>query len=389
MVASTTSAALALLERLIGFASVSDATNLPLIDFIEDYLRGHGVASLRAPNEAGDKAALLATIGPMVDGGVVLSGHTDVVPVAGQPWTSDPFQLRRADGRLYGRGACDMKGFDAIVLAMVPHFKAAQLARPIHLLFSYDEETSCRGSLDFIVRLGADLPRPGAVIVGEPTQMRVADAHKSVATFRTIVTGVEAHSAKPALGANAIAAACDIIAEIYRLARGLEDPEYCDARFDPPFSTYHVGAIQGGGVRNILARECVFDWEFRGLPGVATQDALGRVQSFIETAALPRLKRFTQIPTIETIAEVDVPGLEARPGSLAETLALKLTRSNRTSAVSYATEAGQFQRAGLASIVCGPGSIDQAHKPDEYIEIEQIEACIAFMHRLAAELAGA
>ena len=377
-----------LLERLVAFESVSDVSNLPLIDFVEDYLRGQGVATLRAPNASGDKAALLATIGPSIDGGVVLSGHTDVVPVVGQTWTSDPFALRRADGRLYGRGAVDMKGFDAIVLAMVPHFKAARLARPIHILLSYDEETSCRGSLDVIARFGVDLPRPGAVIVGEPTSMQVADAHKSVATFRTTVTGVEAHSAKPALGANAVAAAADIVAEIYRLARALEAPELCDPRFDPPFSTLHVGAIHGGGARNILARECVFDWEFRGLPGAAARSALDDVQSYIDQTALPRLRRFTQIPRIETIAEVDVPGLEARPGSLAETLALKLTRSNRTSAVSYATEAGQFQRAGLASIVCGPGSIDQAHKPDEYIEIAEIEAAIAFMRRLAAELSN-
>lgn len=389
MTAQIVTEVVALLERLVAFESVSDVSNLPLIDFVEDYLRGQGVASLRAPNSTGDKAALLATIGPNVDGGVVLSGHTDVVPVAGQNWSSDPFVLRRADGRLYGRGAVDMKGFDAIVLAMVPHFKAAKLVKPIHILLSYDEETSCRGSLDVIARFGVDLPRPGAVIVGEPTSMQVADAHKSVATFRTVVTGVEAHSAKPALGANAVAAAADIVAEIYRLARALEAPELCDPRFDPPCSTLHVGAIHGGGVRNILARECAFDWEFRGLPGAGGRSALSEVQSFIDKIALPRLRRFTQIPRIETFAEVDVPGLDARPGSMAETLALKLTRSNRTVAVSYATEAGQFQRAGLASIVCGPGSIDQAHKPDEYIEIAQIEAAIAFMLRLAGELSSA
>jgi len=386
MTAEPKAEAIRLLERLVAFATVSDQSNLSLIAFCEDYLRHCGIATLRAPNAAGDKAALLATIGPMIDGGVVLSGHTDVVPVAGQTWTSDPFALREADGRLYGRGACDMKGFVAIALAMAPHFKAAQLSRPIHILLSYDEETSCLGSLDFIARFGADLPRPDAVIVGEPTMMEVADAHKSVATFRTLVTGVEAHSSKPALGANAIAAACDIVAEIYRLARALEAPERCDARFDPPYSTLHVGEIHGGTARNILARECAFHWEFRGVPDVGTKTALDDVQSFVDTVALPRLTRFGRGGSIETSIEVDVPGLEARSGSAAETLALKLTRANRTSAVSYATEAGQFQRAGLASVVCGPGSIDQAHKPDEYIEIAQIEACVSFMRRLAEEL---
>ena len=378
--------ALALLERLMAFDTESDKSNLPLIDFVEDYLRRQGVAVLRAPNAAGDKAALLATIGPMVGGGIVLSGHTDVVPVVGQQWSSDPFKLRIADGRIYGRGSCDMKGFDAIVLAMIPTFKAAGLRRPIHILLSYDEETNCEGSLDFIRRFGKDVPRPAAVLVGEPTMMEVADAHKSIATFRTIVTGHEAHSSKPALGASAVACACEIVTEIYRLAETYEAPDLLNRRFDPPYSTLHVGTINGGTARNILARECMFHWEFRGLPGAATMEPLRRLQTYIDASALPRLTRFVSGPKVETIVEVDVPGLDAEPGSEAETLALKLSRSNRTSAVSYATEAGQFQSAGLPTVVCGPGSIDQAHKPDEFLEISQVEACIGFMQRLAAEL---
>jgi acetylornithine deacetylase len=380
--------AIALLERLAAFDTESDKSNLPLIDFVEEYLRGQDIPVLRAPNAAGDKAALLATIGPMVEGGIVLSGHTDVVPVEGQKWTSDPFKLRGADGRLFARGSCDMKGFDAIALAMIPHFKKAGLRRPIQILLSYDEETSCEGSLDFIRRFGKDVPRPRAVIVGEPTMMEVADAHKSIATFRTIVTGHEAHSSKPALGANAVACACDIVAEIYRQALAYEAPERLNPRFDPPYSTLHVGTIHGGTARNILARECMFHWEFRGLPGASSMAPLRLIQSYIDETALPRLTRFVSGPKVETIVEVDVPGLEAEPGSQAETLALKLTRSNRTNAVSYATEAGQFQRAGLPTVVCGPGSIDQAHKPDEFLEVSQIEACISFMERLAAEIAS-
>jgi acetylornithine deacetylase len=380
--------AIALLERLAAFDTESDKSNLPLIDFVEEYLRGHDIPVLRAPNAAGDKTALLATIGPMVEGGIVLSGHTDVVPVEGQKWTSDPFSLRSADGRLYARGSCDMKGFDAIALAMIPRFKKAGLRRPIQILLSYDEETSCEGSLDFIRRFSKDVPRPGAVIVGEPTMMEVADAHKSIATFRTIVTGHEAHSSKPALGANAVACACDIVAEIYRQALAYEAPDRLNPRFDPPYSTLHVGTIHGGTARNILARECMFHWEFRGLPGASSMAPLRLIQSYIDETALPRLTRFVAGPKVETIVEVDVPGLEAEPGSQAETLALKLTRSNRTNAVSYATEAGQFQRAGLPTVVCGPGSIDQAHKPDEFLEVSQIEACISFMERLAAEIAS-
>jgi acetylornithine deacetylase len=378
--------AMALLERLMSFETESDKTNLPLIDFVEDYLRGEGVAVLRAPNATGDKAALLATIGPAADGGTVLSGHTDVVPVEGQKWSSDPFKLRLAEGRLFGRGACDMKGFAAIALAMIPVFKAAGLKRPIHILLSYDEETTCEGSLDFIRRFGEDIPRPGAVIVGEPTMMEVADAHKSIATFRTIVTGHEAHSAKPFLGASAVACAADLVGEIYRLGVTYEAPERLNARFDPPYSTLHVGTIHGGTARNILARECMFHWEFRGLPGASTMAPLRHLETYIAEVALPRLTRFVTGPKVETIVEADIPGLAAAPGSAAETLALKLTRSNRTQAVSYATEAGQFQVAGLPTIVCGPGSIDQAHKPDEFLEISQLGTCIAFMRGLAVEL---
>ena len=375
----------ALLAHLIAFESVSDQSNLPLIAWVEDYLASRGVASRRAPNGAGDKCALLATIGPRVDGGVVLSGHTDVVPVEGQPWTSPPFVMREADGRLYGRGACDMKGFAACVLAMVPAFLSVGLKRPIHIVLSYDEETTCLGSTDVIAWFGKDEPRPGAVVVGEPTMMEVADAHKSVATVRTVVRGCEAHSALPALGANAVATAADIVSEIGRLAREYEQGPL-DPRFAPPYSTRHVGVSHGGTARNILARECAFDWEFRGLPGVAPSLPVGQVQAFVDRVALPRLTRFVSGPSILTEIEAVAPGLAAQAGSPAETMALRLSRSNRTIAVSFATESGHFQAAGIPTVVCGPGSIDQAHKPDEYVAEEQVSDCLAFLERLAGEL---
>jgi acetylornithine deacetylase len=375
----------ALLARLIAFDSVSDSSNLPVIGFVEGYLRGHGLESRRAPNAAGDKTAILATIGPRVDGGVVLSGHTDVVPADGQPWSSPAFKLRQASSRLYGRGTCDMKGFDACVLAMAPAFRDAGLKRPIHILLSYDEETTCLGSRDIIAWFGKDEPLPAAAIVGEPTLMAVADAHKSVATFRTLVTGREAHSALPALGANAVASAADVVSEIGRLAREYEGGPL-DSRFAPPYSTLHVGMIQGGTARNILARECVFNWEFRGLPGVTTASAAAKVQAFVDEVATPRLTRFVSGPSIRTKLEVDVPPLAAEPGSAAEALALRLTRLNHTIAVSFATEAGHFQAAGLSTIVCGPGSIDQAHKPDEFVDEAQLKACLEFLERLAEDL---
>jgi len=369
-----------LLAKLAAFPTVSDRSNLDLIAFVSDYLRGLGAEPVLAPSNDGSKAALHVAFGPKTQGGVLLSAHTDVVPVEGQPWTADPFTLREKDGRLYARGACDMKGFAACALATAPAFLAS--GRPIQILLSYDEETTCLGSLDFIRRFGADIPRPDAVIVGEPTQMQVADAHKGVATFRTTVRGVEAHSARPSLGASAISAAAEIVVDIDRLAREGERRPGPDARFDPPWATYHVGTIVGGTARNILARECVIGWEFRGLPGMRATDALAEVETFVAAHALPRLRRHHVEPTITTVLDVDVPSLAAESGSRAATLALRLARANVTVAVPFATEAGHFQAAGVSTIVCGPGSIEQAHKPDEYVETAQLAECLGFLQRL-------
>jgi acetylornithine deacetylase len=368
---------LAILERLISFDTESTKSNLSLTAYIEAYLAGLGVDYVKVPNAAGDKEALFATVGPKVDGGVLLSGHTDVVPVAGQSWSGDPFTLRRANGRVYGRGTCDMKGFDALCLAMIPEFQKVPLARPIHVMLSYDEEIGCQGSLDTIARFGRDLPRPGVVIVGEPTLMQVADAHKSIATYATIVQGKEAHSARPQLGASAIEAACKLIAELYRF--GEEIKATSNARFDPPFSTVHVGIIRGGTARNILAKRCEFLWEFRGLPGVPQDLARARLDVCAATLANPNLHITTQ-------TETEVPGLAAVPGSAAEELALKIAKAERATTVPFATEAGQFQTAHIPAVVCGPGSIEQAHQPDEFVEIAQLEAAAGFMRRLAAEL---
>ncbi len=371
-------ATLDLLQRLVRFDTESAKSNLALAADVEAYLAERGVDYAKVPNRRGDKATLFATIGPRADGGVLLSGHTDVVPVEGQAWTSDPFSLRRADGRLYGRGACDMKGFDALCLAMIPEFQTAPLKRPIHIMLSYDEEVGCSGCLDTIARFGTTLPRPGAVIVGEPTSMQVADAHKSISTYRTVVKGREAHSAKPQLGASAIEAACALIAELYRFGDRLGTRR--DPRFDPPFSTIHVGVIHGGTARNILAKHCVFDWEFRGLPGAPRDAALAHIEAYAAGLAGPKLH-------IETKTETEVPALAPTPGSRAEILALKAAQAERTVTVSFASEAGQFQAARIPTVVCGPGSIDQAHQPDEYIEIAQLESGIGFMRRLALQLA--
>ncbi len=379
-------AALSLLEHLISFDTVSSKSNLELITFVEDYLKSLSIPCVKFPNKEGGKAALFATIGPSADGGVVLSGHTDVVPVEGQKWTSDPFTMRREEGRLYGRGACDMKGFDALCLAMVPEFQSARLARPVHILLSYDEEITCQGSLDVIARFGADLPRPAAAIVGEPTLMQVADAHKSVAAYTTAVHGREAHSSKPYLGVNAIEAACGLVTELYRFASELEEAGDPSGRFDPPASTIHVGMIQGGSARNILAKLCTFHWEFRGLPGVEPDIALRRLMGYAAKVGGPRLARGAKEACIETAADAEVPPLQPGTNPAAVELALKLTGAQSPVSVPFATEAGHFQRAGIPAAVCGPGSIDQAHQPDEFIHLAQIESCIAFLRRLAAEL---
>jgi acetylornithine deacetylase len=382
---TTRDRALDLLVRLVSFDTESSKSNLPLIGAVADYCRSVGVPVQIVPNAEGTKAALFATIGPHVDGGIVLSGHTDCVPIAGQSWSSDPFVVRESEGRLYGRGTCDMKGFDAVALAMIPEFLQAKLERPIHILLSYDEEVNCLGSMDVITRFDQDLPKPRAVIVGEPTLMEVADSHKSVCTYRTTVHGVEAHSSKPALGANAIATACDLVVALSRIGADFEVKGDPSRRFDPSYSTVHVGTITGGTARNILAKQCAFHWEYRGLPEAPLDAALSAFETYARIEALPRLNRFTDKGRIETEVEVEVPGLRAEPGSAAETLALKVSRSNRTIAVPYATEAGRFQAAGIPTVVCGPGSIDQAHQPDEFIAVSEIDNAIAFMRRLISE----
>lgn len=379
------SSAIDLLARLVAFDTESSKTNLPLIEAVADYCRSLGLTVLTTPNVDGTKAALYVTIGPDRDGGVVLSGHTDCVPVTGQSWTTDPFRLTEREGRFYGRGACDMKGFDAIALAMIPDFLAAGLTRPIHILLSYDEELNCLGPMDIIAQFGRTLPKPGAVIVGEPTLMQVADAHKSVCTYRTTVHGVEAHSAKPQLGAHAIAAACDLVVELSRINGRFEAAGASDPRFDPQHATVHVGMIEGGTARNILAKRCSFHWEYRGLPDMDLREAVRQIEAYAASEALPRLNRFSDKGRIETEIEVEVPGLRPEPGSAAESLAQRLTQSNRTTAVAFATEAGRFQGAGIPTVVCGPGSIDQAHQPDEFITLEEIDRGLAFMRRLVDE----
>jgi len=370
-----------LIARLVSFPTISERSNLALIDWAEGYLSAHGARCRRTMNEEGTKANLFATIGPEVAGGVVLSGHSDVVPVEGQSWSSDPFVVTERNGRLYGRGTADMKSFLAIAMALAPEFAARPLRRPIHIAMSYDEEIGCLGVASMIQDIMANLPPPGLVIIGEPTSMRLVTGHKGVNLFRTRVIGRAAHSSQPHRGAGAILAAGRLIDYLWRL--GEEQRQQRDPRFEPPWTTVQVGLIEGGTAVNILPAECSFFWEYRNLPSQDSSAIRKLFEDYCEREVLPSLREFAPEARIETEAVALVPPLAQEENGAAEALVRRLTGANESAAVSFATEGGLFQRAGLSTVVCGPGSIDQAHQPDEYIELEQIEACIAFMRRLA------
>lgn len=370
-----------LIARLVSFPTISERSNLGLIDWAEGYLSAHGARCRRTMNEEGTKANLFATIGPEVAGGVVLSGHSDVVPVEGQSWSSDPFVVTERNGRLYGRGTADMKSFLAIAMALAPEFAARPLRRPIHIAMSYDEEIGCLGVASMIQDIMANLPPPGLVIIGEPTSMRLVTGHKGVNLFRTRVIGRAAHSSQPHRGAGAILAAGRLIDYLWRL--GEEQRQQRDSRFEPPWTTVQVGLIEGGTAVNILPAECSFFWEYRNLPSQDSSAIRKLFEDYCEREVLPSLREFAPEARIETEAVALVPPLAQEENGAAEALVRRLTGANESAAVSFATEGGLFQRAGLSTVVCGPGSIDQAHQPDEYIELEQIEACIAFMRRLA------
>jgi acetylornithine deacetylase len=330
------------------------------------------------------KANLYATIGPGDRGGVMLSGHTDVVPVAGQEWASDPFRLTERDARLFGRGAADMKGFVALVLALVPEAASRPLAVPLHLAFTHDEETGCFGAPALIRALPEGAARPLLAIVGEPTSMEIANAQKGCSFFRTRVSGREGHSSAPERGVNAILAATEIIAEIGRLAAEARGRARPDSGFNPPHTTLSVGTIAGGTAVNIIARDCAFDWDLRTLPD---EDAVGlkaRIDAFIAADLLPRMRAIHPTAAVETDTIVAVPPLMPDPGSPAEALARRLTGANTTTTVSFASEAGLYQQAGIPAIVCGPGSITVAHQPDEYITRAELAAGQAFLDRLLA-----
>lgn len=380
------STTLALLERLVALDTTSRTSNLELLDYVEELLGAHGIASERVPSPDGARANLVARIGPAVEGGIVLSAHTDCVPVAGQPWTHDPLVVHHEGDRLVGRGTADMKGFLAAVLAAVPALAAADLQRPVFLALSYDEELGTVGAPGLVEHLLATQPRPQAVLVGEPTSMEVVTAHKGVRSFVTTVDGLDAHSSQPHRAANAVVAAAQIATFIADLAderrRVAADP-----RFDPPHTTVNVATISGGQAINIVPRRCELAWEYRPVPADDSEELLERVQRHIEEHVLPRLRADTGHGSIETRSEAFARALATELRGPAEELARELTGyrgPDRT--VAFGTDGGHFQAAGLSTVVCGPGSIDQAHQPDEYVELAQLEACDRMLEALVDKL---
>ncbi|MXU64276.1 acetylornithine deacetylase [Oceanomicrobium pacificus] len=381
--------AAALLAHLVAFPTVSDRSNLDLIAYVEDYLASHGISATRVLDETGEKAAIYTQIGPDLPGATVLSAHSDVVPVEGQDWSSDPFTLVERDGRLYGRGACDMKGFLACVLSRVPDMAAAGLRRPIRIALSYDEEVGCLGAPPMIAHMAAALGPARAVIVGEPTEMRVVSAHKGIAEMTTHLRGYEVHSSLVHKGVSAVMEAAHLITWLEaRMAALAAAPMAAgNADFDPPYSTLHVGKIHGGTAHNITARDCAFSTDIRTVPTDRIDDLLAKYR-----AECARVAARMQAIHPETGVSIDlhatVPGCRPEEGGAAEELARRLTGDNSRNVVSYATEAGQFQEAGFSTVVCGPGSIAQAHQPDEFITRAQMAACGAFLDRLIADHAA-
>ncbi len=376
------------LERLVAFPTVSRDSNLALVDWLEGYLTGHGIECHRHWNEDRQKAALMAHAGPRIAGAVVLSGHSDVVPVDGQDWSSDPWTVVERDGRLYGRGTCDMKGYVALAVWALVRAQKMGVRRPVQLALSYDEEVGCTGAPPMIATMGQVLPKGSAALIGEPSNMKIITGHKGGTGFHVHVKGFEVHSSLLPYGVSAIMEGARLIGWVNDRNAEIQarEPTPIAATFYPPFTTLHVGMISGGTAHNITAADCRFAVEMRVVPG---EDVEAHARTFEAEAARMDAQLKAQRPEAGVHLErfFGVPALVPEADGEAEAIARRLTGDNATGVVSYGTEAGQFQEAGYSAIVCGPGDIAQAHQPDEYLEVSEFEAGQRFMERLLAECA--
>jgi acetylornithine deacetylase len=377
-----------MVRRLVGFDTTSRGSNLALIEFVRSYLDGLGVASELVFDETGNKANLYAKLGPPGIGGIMLSGHTDVVPVDGQDWHSNPFTVLAKDDRLFGRGTADMKSFIAVVLTLLPSVAARPLRIPLHLAFSYDEEVGCRGARRLIAAIADRPDRPRLCIVGEPTLMQPVTGHKGKRSFRCRVHGFECHSALAHLGVNAIEVAAELVALLKGMARRRRDAGPFDPDYTPAYTTIQTGVIHGGTALNIVPKDCSFDFEFRLLPGEDPDAGISELRAFAENRLLPEMQAVRAEATIEFEELSAFPGLDTADDAEITRLVATLTGANDTAKVSFGTEGGLFQQAGIPTVVCGPGSIEQAHKPDEFIDIEQIAQCERFITRIFDSIAA-
>jgi acetylornithine deacetylase len=380
-----------LIRTLVGFDTTSRDSNLALIEWVRGYLAGHGVESTLTFDDEGRKANLFATLpardGNVTHGGIVLSGHTDVVPVDGQPWDTDPFVVTLKDDRLYGRGVTDMKSFSAVGLTFVPEFLRRGLAKPIHFALSYDEEIGCIGVRRLIADIVARGVHPAGCVVGEPTGMELVVAHKGKKSWRCRVRGLEAHSSLTPLGVNAVQIACEIVAYIAHRAREFRDAGRQDAAYDVPYTTVHVGVIRGGTALNIVPRDCHFDFEIRHLPFDKPDAFFADVQAFA-ARFLPAMHAVDPATYIEFDALSTLPGFDTHDGSTITALGHSCNDTQSVGKVSFGTEASLFHGANVPTIICGPGHIAQAHQPNEWVALEQIARCEMFMRRLVEHVAA-
>ncbi|KJZ21025.1 acetylornithine deacetylase [Loktanella sp. S4079] len=383
-----TLSARALMDHLVSFPTISTESNLKLIEFVEEYLNSQGIETQRVPNSDGTKAAVYAHVGPQIDGGVVLSGHTDVVPVEGQNWTSDPFAVTERQGRLYGRGTCDMKGFDALAIWAMCHANKQELKRPLQIALSYDEEIGCTGAppmIEHMIAMG--MPRADTVIVGEPSMMKVVTGHKGGIGYHMHFRGFEVHSSLLHTGVSAIMMAAKLIewANQVNAQNAAKPVAKVDSDFVPPYTTLHVGTINGGTAHNITAKDCHFDLTFRVVPGESI--TLWRARFLEKVAELDAQMKAIHPDAGITAEELfQLPGLAPEKDGKAESLARQLSGANGQEVVSYGTEAGHFQARGYSAAVCGPGNIAQAHQADEYISVDQFAQGEAFMKALVERL---
>ena len=381
---STPSDARNLIEELVRFDTVSRNSNLALIEFVGNYLSGYGIRSELIKDETGAKADLTATIGPSDIGGLLLAGHTDVVPVDDQDWSTDPFKISEQHGRLFGRGTCDMKGFIAVVLALIPEIDPSRLQRPIHLGFTYDEETGCFGGQALARHLKTWDVCPRWCVVGEPTSMAVVNGHKGKLSVDCHVHGAEGHSAYIDKGVNAVEIGAEIVSRLRAMQKRLMAEESGNDLFDPPYTTIHTGQMRGGIARNIIPRDCLFEFEIRNLPDQGTGALLDEIRIYIADTLLPEMQAVDPNCGIDIQIQSDIPALAPEDGDPLLTLALQLTGTNTAQCISFATEAGLYQGIGIPTIVCGPGSIAQAHRPDEFVALEQISCCETFLRDIIA-----